>query len=297
MRPAANTSIRQKIDGSAHGHLRWIALSVVLFACIPRGAVAQTPSPLQEWQYPGGITLFKLFQPQVPKWSAVLGAAVETAPRYDGALAYHVQVGPVIDIRFRDIAFLSVGEGLGVNIVRGRNYRAGIAIGYDLGRKVEDYPTHLRGLGDIPKAPVIKLFGSYAISKRFPLVLRVDVRKIAGGAGGLVGDIEAFMPLPGSSERLIMLAGPSVTFADLSHMQKTFGISGIQALASGYPNYAAHGGLNTVGLGFSATRFLSHHVLVTADAALNHLMGSARDSPITQSSVQGVLALSAAYRW
>jgi outer membrane scaffolding protein for murein synthesis (MipA/OmpV family) len=105
------------------------------------------------------------------------------------------------------------------------------------------------------------------------------------------------MPLPGSSERLIMLAGPSITFADRQHMQKTFGVSNAQALASAYPTYAAHGSLNTVGLGFSATRFLTHHVLLTADVAINRLLGSARESPITQSAVQGVLALSMAYRW
>jgi outer membrane scaffolding protein for murein synthesis (MipA/OmpV family) len=233
----------------------------------------------------------------VPKWNIVLGAAMVTMPRYDGAMAYHAQLGPVIDIRYRDIAFASVGEGLGVNLLRGRNYRAGISIGYDLGRRVSDYPNHLRGLGDLHAAPVIKAFGSYAISKKFPLVLRVDVRKIAGGAGGIVGDIEAFMPLPGSSKRLIMLAGPSMTFADREHMQKTFGVSDSQALASRYSSYAAHGGLYTVGLGFSATRFLTDHVLVTGDVAVNRLMGSARASPITQNSVQGVLALSMAYRW
>lgn len=257
---------------------------------------AQTPSPLQEWQYPGGISLFKLFQPEMPEWSVVAGIALVSMPRYDGALAYHAEPGPVIDIRFRDIAFASVGEGLGVNLVSRPNFRAGLALGYDLGRRESDYPSRLRGLGDVRAAPVVKAFGSYAISRNLPVVFRWDVRAIIGGSGGILGDLEAFMPLPGSSQRLVMLAGPSITFADHQHMQRTFGISPEQAQSSGYPAFSARGGFVTVGLGFSATYFYTPHLLVAADLAINELRGSASNSPITQSSIQGVVALSVAYR-
>jgi hypothetical protein len=66
-------------------------------------------------QYPGGIILQKEFEPQIPEWRVILGAAGAVRPIYDGALPYRVQPGPVIDIRYRDIAFASVGEGLGVS--------------------------------------------------------------------------------------------------------------------------------------------------------------------------------------
>ena len=252
---------------------------------------------MQEWQYPGGISLYNLFEPTAPEWRVVLGVAGLSLPRYDGARLYRVEPGPVIDIRYRDLIFASVGEGLGVNILHGDHYRAGVAIGYDLGRPVSDDTGHLHGLGDIPAAPSIKLFGSYAISKGVPLVLRADIRQIVGGADGQLGDLEAFMPLPGSSNTLVMLGGPSVTFSSRSYLQKTFGVSTAQALASGYSAYNAHGGLSAVGLGFSATRFLTHGWLFTADGAVNRLLGSSSDSPITQSRVQGVVALAIAHRW
>jgi len=70
-----------------------------------------------------------------------------------------------------------------------------------------------------------------------------------------------------------------------------------QALASGYPVYDAHAGTNAVGIGFSATRFITDHWLINMDAAVNHLLGSARESPITQRTVQRALALSFAYTW
>jgi hypothetical protein len=127
-----------------HGSLGTAVLAASLIVLMGSSAFAQTPSPLQEWQFPGGIILQKEFAPQIPEWRVVLGAATAVSPIYDGALPYRVRPGPVIDIRYRDIAFASVGEGLGVNVLRGDNYRAGIALGYDLGRPVSLYPSHLK---------------------------------------------------------------------------------------------------------------------------------------------------------
>src|SRR3981081_3574735 len=121
-------------------------LVFTLWACVPSTAFSQPPSPLQEWQYSGGIVLERLFEPNLPDWRVVLGAAAEARPLYDGAAVSRVLGGPVINIRYRDIAFVSVGEGIGVNILRGENYRAGIQVGYDLGRRVSDDYAHLHGL-------------------------------------------------------------------------------------------------------------------------------------------------------
>jgi outer membrane scaffolding protein for murein synthesis (MipA/OmpV family) len=278
--------------------LRWFAyLALMLCACGPRLSWSQTPSPLQEWQYPGGTILEKLYEPNLQDWRVVLGAALAAMPRYDGGLAYHVTPGPVIVILYKDIAFASVGEGLGVNLLHGEKYRAGVSIGYDLGREMSDDYAHLHGLGNIDAAPVVKVFGSYVISKSFPMVLRADVRRIVGGADGMLGDLEAFMPLPGSSKTFVMFAGPSMTFSNRQYTRKVFGVSDAQAADTAYPAYAAHGGTTAYGLGFSASRFLTAHWLVNADLAWNHLTGSANDSPNTQSTMQGVVEFSTEYRW
>jgi outer membrane scaffolding protein for murein synthesis (MipA/OmpV family) len=274
-----------------------VYLAFMLWAGAASNASAQTPSPLQEWQYSSGIVLERLFKPDLPEWRVVLGAAAEAKPLYDGAELSRVEGGPVINIRYRDIAFVSIGEGVGVNLFRGDHYRAGILLGYDLGRRVSDDIGHLHGLGDIGRAPTVEAFASYAISKEFPLVLRGDVRQIVGGADGLVADLGAYMPLPGSSRKLIMFAGPSITYADHRYLQKEFGVTPAQALASGYPIYDVHAGSDAVGVGFSVTRFITDHWLINMDTAVNHLLGSARDSPITQRAVQRALALSFAYTW
>lgn len=260
-------------------------------------AHAQTPSPLQEWQYQSGIVLRSLFEPKVPDWQVTVGGALSLGPLYDGAASYHVRPGPTVDVRYRSLAFASVGEGVGVNILHGPGYRLGIALGYDLGRRVFDYPSQLHGLGNISPAPAPKLFFAYAISKDFPLVLRADVRRVIGGANGVEGDISAYMPLPGSSERLILFAGPSVTLADASFMQNEFGIGEAQSFYSGRPQFHANAGLKSAGFGFSATWFFLPHWLLNTDAAVSRLLGSAASSPITQNKTEGTVAVSVAYEF
>lgn len=272
-------------------------LLAAILACKPHIASAQTPSPMQEWQYAGGIALENLFAPQVPKWDVIVGVAASTKPAYSGASQYEGAAGPVLNIRYRNRAFISSGEGVGVNIVQGKQFRVSLAVGLDLGRRMSWHYETLHGLGDIPRAPSIKLAGAYVISKRLPILLRADIRKIVGGAAGWEGDLDIYSPLPGSSRRFVMFAGPTVTFADRKHLQTTFGISTRQALSSGYPVYATRGGLEAAGFGFSATRFFTPHLLANTNLSWSELLGSPARSPIVERKAQASLTLSVAYRW
>ena len=274
-----------------------VFLTVLLWVCDPRMAFGQTPSPLQEWQYSGGIILARLFQPDLPPWRVILGTAAEVQPVYDGARAYRLQGGPVFNVQYRDIAFISTGEGIGYNFLRGDHYRMGAAVSYDLGRRVKDDYTNLHGMGDISRAPAAKLFGSVVLSRRFPLILRADVRQLLGGANGTVGDAGVYMPLPGSSKKFVMFAGPSITFATHRFLQSEYGVTPAQSLASGHPVYHPHTGMEAMGVGFSATRFLGEHWLVNLDAAINQLRGSSNISPLVERRTGHVAVLSASYQW
>jgi outer membrane scaffolding protein for murein synthesis (MipA/OmpV family) len=263
------------------------------------GAVrAQTPSPLQEWQYSGGVILARLFEPELPQFRRVLGLASEVQPVYDGSRAYRVQGGPVINIQYRDIAFITTGDGIGYNFLRGDHYQAGIGMTYDLGRKMKDDYANLHGMGDIAAAPVAKMFGSVVLAKKFPLILRADFRQFIGGADGAVGDAGVYMPLPGSSETFVMFAGPSITLATHHYLQTLYGVTPQQALASGHSVYEVpHAGTAAAGVGFSATRFITHHWLLNMDAAINQIRGSPAHSPLIERRTQRVLAVSFDYQW
>ena len=253
---------------------------------------------MQEWQYSGGIILARLFQPDLPTFRTVLGAAADVAPLYDGSSDYRTKGGPVINIHYKDIAFLSTGEGLGYNFLRGDHYQFGVAMAYDLGRKERDDLTNLHGMGDIGVAPVAKIYGSAVLSKKFPLILRVDARQYIGGAEGAVGDAGVYMPLPGSSKTFVMFAGPSITLATHHYLQTVYGVSPEQSLNSGHPVYEIpHAGTATVGVGFSATKFVTSHWLLNIDAAVSQIRGSAAQSPIVEARTQKTLAFSVDYQW
>jgi len=275
-----------------------VAFAGALFAiATPAAVYAQTPSPLAEWQYSSGILLEQMFEPQLPTWRIRVGPSASFQPRYDGSDRYHVVAGPSIDIRYRDRFFLSTGEGLGMNVLTGPNWRVGFAVAYDLGRRAADDLGHLSGMGNINPAPSLRLLGEYAISKSFPLVFRADLRRSFGGDNGWIGDIGAYMPMPGSSETFSWFAGPTMTIADSRYMNSWFGVNAGQSARSGYRQYDASAGIRSVGFGVVASLALNKRWSLTADGAFQQLVGAAAHSPITQTRASGVFNLSLNYEF
>lgn len=233
---------RLLLSPGARRFVSGLSAFAALAAAGARDASAQTPSPLGEWQYTAGVPLQKLFDPNIPTWQVSVGAAMTLQPRYAGSDRYRVMGGPNFDIRYRDLFFLSTGEGLGANVLRGPNWRVSLSVGYDLGRRSADDLGHLNGLDNINAAPVMKLAADYVVSKDFPLVLRADVRRSIGGSNGWTGDFSAYMPMPGSNEHFFWFAGPTVTFADSRYMNSWFGVNPGAAARSGLPTYSSGGG-------------------------------------------------------
>lgn len=264
-----------------------------------RPAHAQTPSPLAEWQYSSGIQLQRLFEPTVPKWQVELGLGTQFAPAADGLSVYSVQEGPAVDIRYKDIAFFSSGEGLGANLFSFRHISVGGAITYDLGRSPHVDGAALNGLGTIHPAPELKFFATTVLSESFPLTIRVDVRKQFGASFGYIGDAGAYLPMPGSSAKFAWFVGPTVTLADTRYMNTYFGISHTQAVSSHYHSYfKARGGFKSAGLGLDADYFVTQHILFNLSAAYDRLLGSAAESPITKDNPnEGVVSVSAIYKF
>jgi len=278
--------------------MRLAVLTAILLAGSLQTVRAQTPSPLQEWQYSGGIILARLFEPELPRFRTILGLAAEVQPVYDGSRAYRVEGGPVINIHYRDIAFINTGEGIGYNVLHGDHYQVGVAVTYDLGRNEKDDLSNLRGMGNIGAAPVGKIFGSWVLSKSFPMILRVDARQFAGGAQGAVGDAAVYLPLPGSSRSFVMFAGPSITLATHHYLQTLYGVTPAQSLLSGHPVYEIpRDGTSAAGVGFSASKFLTPHWILNLDTAISQIRGNASRSPLVERRTQRVLALSIDYNW
>jgi outer membrane scaffolding protein for murein synthesis (MipA/OmpV family) len=273
----------------------WL-LPAGLCALLAAGAAqAQTPSPLGEWQYSAGIVLKQRFDPDHPKWEELLGFGGEYLPRFQGANAYHVEPGPTIDIRYRNLAFLSTGEGLGVNLLRNNNYRAGVALTYDLGRDEGTDLAKLHGLKDLSASPELKFFGEYVF---FPVITRVDVRTGFGGHGGWIGDASVYLPVLGS-KKFFVFAGASVTLADKDYMAHEYGVTQQESTASGLPVYTPGGGLNSAGIGANATWIFADHWFADLVCAATDLIGPPAESPLTSERLQYAVSLNLAYdfRW
>nr|WP_238263091.1 MipA/OmpV family protein [Cupriavidus pauculus] len=260
-------------------------------------AHAQTPAPLSEWQYSVGVPLEKLFEGEPEKWEVRVGLATSVRPYYEGTTNYFMLAGPVIDVRYRDLAFMSTGEGLGWNIIHTNNFRAGVALTYDFGRREKHDHDHLGGLGNIGMALETKAFAEYVVSKEFPLVIRANVRRQFGGANGVIGDIGAYMPLPGSNEKFFWFAGPTMTFADSAYMSRWYGVSAEQSARSGLPQHRASGGIKSYGGGVSAMWFFNKHWFSTADVGVSALVGDARNSPVVSKSTSWTGDISINYQF
>jgi outer membrane scaffolding protein for murein synthesis (MipA/OmpV family) len=267
-----------------------IAFGMLLALALP--ARAESPSPLAEWQYSAGRVLERYVTSTVPEWGGMAGLMGESVPRYEGARAYRAFGGPILDFRYRDVAFASNVEGVGVNLWRGKGHRAGFAATYDLGRD-EDVDPALAGLGNIRPTMELKAFAEYVL---FPVVVRGDVRRALSGHGGWTADLGAYVPVIGKRD-FFVLVGQSVTWADWENMRRSFGVDGTQAAQSGYAAYVPSGGIRDTRSGLAANWFITEHWLLHLSGSVEWLLGDAADSPFVQERRQALASGVVAYRW
>lgn len=249
---------------------------VLALSLAPALAHAQS-SALTQWQNSPGIVLRPLGGP-IPDWSVTLGGGIAVMPAYEGSNSMRLEPAPDVDVRYKDLAFASLGEGIGVNLLRGTNYRAGVALSYDIGRE-HTLATRLEGTRNIDAAPVAKAFAQYAF---IPVIFTADVAQALTSYQGLTANLAAYMPVVGNETVQIFL-GPEVTFADSRYMEAYFGINPQNTDAqSHFHDYSADGGVKDAKFGASGFYHFDDHWFVNGDLGIERLLGSAAGSPIVQ---------------
>jgi outer membrane scaffolding protein for murein synthesis (MipA/OmpV family) len=241
------------------------------------GTASAQISTFTDWQNSSGIVMRPLGGP-IPDWSVTVGGGLAGLPAYEGSNEQRLSPAPTVDIRYKDLAYLSIGEGIGVNILRGTNYRAGVGLTYDMGRE-HNIATRLAGTRNIDPAPVFKAFAQYAF---VPVVLSADIKQALTSYQGLTADIGAYMPVV-ANEKVQVFIGPEVTFADSRYMQAYFGVNAQNTgPQSHFRHYNANGGLKDAKLGVASLYHFTDHWFVDGDLAVERLLGSAPGSPIVQ---------------
>lgn len=274
-----------------------LAALVLLFTT--SSSLAQTPSPLGFWQFSAGQVLVPI--EQAPKWRVTVGPSVTYQPEYDGSQHYKVQPGLNFEIRYRERLYLSTGEGLGYDVFRTKNLRAGVGVVYDLGREVN--LSELRGLGDVHPAPQIRAYAEYVLRPKFwtaelPIILSFTMHRAIGGYNGFNGDAAVYFPIAGSAaKRYFIFVGAAANFADQDTFQAYYGITPTQSARSGYPVYTPDYGFRSFSTGMDFGWYFSRHWLVGGNVGVKRLVDQAAASPIVFDEWQYSSTLTIGYQF
>lgn len=232
-------------------------------------------------------------QPAPPRFGLTLGAIGTVAPVYDGSDSYRFSAFPAIDLRYRDIAFLSARDGLGLNLVRADWITAGPVLRYRFGRDADDNRA-LRGMGDVGGTAEL---GVMATLRAGPMQLRLEAAQGINGEGHrgfqARADLTYAQPI---GQRLLVSVGPMISYGDSQFNQTYFGVTRDQAVRSGYREYNPGGGIRDVGLGASAIYRLGGGFALTGIAEVRRLLWDVADSPIVRDETQGFLGLGISWR-
>lgn len=233
--------------------------------------------------------------PELPEsdWQIQVGVGAFYGPAFLGSKDYQLQGGPNLEIRYKDRFFISMFDGIGVDLIKTENFSAGPIVKYQSKRKENGKSNFviagartkaLRGLGDVDASAEV---GGYAEYKAGPFQIGAEVRKGLGGHKGLIAEIEAnfrgYVPGFAIDERPIMFSiGPRATIVDAKYNDAYFSIDEGQSLRSGLPTYDAGGGLLSFGAAGAVLVPLTSRMSLAALGGYDRLSGDAAKSPLVR---------------
>lgn len=229
------------------------------------------------------------------KWSIVIGGGGAYAPDYEGSDDYEFQPFPFASVVYDDFIFIE-GTSLGVNLLNYEGLTAGPIVRYGGGRD-EDDNNALDGLGDIDDSIEVGGFVGYELGI-WSAAMTVT-QDVAGGHEGMLAAMSTGVTVP-LSESISSGIDVSATWADSNYMDAFFGVSGAQALKSGYRRHEAEAGFKDIGIGVGLNYMVTETITVSGRAEYKKLLGDAADSPIVKdegSDDQFFTGMFLTYKW
>lgn len=225
-------------------------------------------------------------------WRVIVGAGGLALPSFEGSRDYTGYPVPLLDITWRNRAFLNLEHGLGIYALRSDRFQLGLSVGYARGRD-QDASNRLRGLGDIDAAARSYLFARYSVAG---LTLGVDLSRDFGGSDGF--QVRPIVSAPITLTKNFRITPEiSATWSNEAYMSTFFGVSQSQSLRSGLPRFDAQAGFKRVDFRISAVWNLSERWFTSASFGLGYLLGDAADSPISVRRNQPSFGLFVGYRF
>ena len=234
--------------------------------------------------------------PSAPDWSVSLGGGALLLPAYPGAASSRLLAVPFVDVRYRQLLFLSPLMGFGINAIATPRLRAGVSVLPNFGRSASS-ADRLRGWGDVSAGADLKVFAMYSLG---PIALLADVRRQLGAGNGTLIDAGVTRTLY-LSRHLIFYPAVTVTWANGLYSRAYFGIDegqSAQALGWGWrlPIYSPGAGLRDVAVALLAVVPLDDRWSVQSFMKAELLLGDAAASPLTERRIQPTVGGIVAYR-
>ncbi|GGB44224.1 hypothetical protein GCM10011502_16910 [Oceanisphaera marina] len=207
-------------------------------------------------------------------WSGTLGAAVMVTPDYLGSDDYTSRVLPDLNVKYGELFYLNLRDGLGWNLYQQQDWSLSPFIGYHLGR---DNTGDLSGFEKIDAG----LTGGVRLSYQ-PGAWNYSLK----AETPLGGDVEGYKVTLRAGWRSEIAPnwyagfGPSLIYSSKEWTQDMFDVSARDAARSGLSRYRADQGYWRLGLTGSMTYRFASDWSVTGLAGITQLSGDAKDSPI-----------------
>lgn len=203
-----------------------------------------------------------------------LGGGIAFGPDYSGSNNYESTPVPLVNVEYSDWLFLGVPYGLGVNLIRGDNLKAGVALGYGGGR---DNEGDLSTIGKVDDGAIGNVFVSYELG---PVTIKGSVSRALSGDNK--GDAaELGLDFGGRIAKYwVYSLGSSLRWHSEDWNDALFSVSSAESIRLGVKPYRADGGLSEVALGGSLTRLWGKGWSVTLAVGVSELLGGTADSPI-----------------
>ncbi len=219
-----------------------------------------------------------------------IGVAVLRGPRYQGSDRYRLLAVPVIELRYGRF-FANPRKGIGYQVLRHKKLTITTAATYVRGYRQEDTPKGVGRLASGVGARVAADLKSHGVRATLGVT-----KVLSGDVDGTLVDagLSATVPV---SRRLALMPGVSATWASRSYTERYFGLTPVQAAASGLRVFQPGGGIKDVSATLAAVYRLDDHVSVAATGALTSVQGDAKDSPIVLERTQSSAVLSVMYRF
>ncbi len=222
----------------------------------------------------------------------VIGAGIGAANKFLGSDDFETALLPLIDIEWRRTYFLSTQRGFGMNFVRRRTLLIGPRLTLDQGRDSADN-SFLTGMKDID--PSIEA-GIFLVGFNGPWRLKADLRQgLPGGHEGLVGSVDVAIGTR-SDGRTSFILGGTLHWSSADYATSYFGVSAAEATAT-RPAFTVDSGFQDIGGYLNIVFNFSDRVFISALGRAAILVGSAADSPISQTDSQFFTGTVLGYRF